>query len=83
MVMAASDNRFISTAVAEAVDVLYSSEDYTTAYARQLSSFLLSDSTLAFSPIPADKIWRLESKLGSELKILPLLLFLGLAGLFW
>ena len=83
MVMAASDNQLISSVVSQVVDVLYYSEDFTTAYARQLSSILLSDSSIAFSPTPAEKVWRLESKLGSELQILPLVLFLGLAGLFW
>jgi hypothetical protein len=83
MVMAASDNQLISSVVSNVVDVLYYSEDFTTAYARQLSSILLVDSSIAFSPISADKVWRLESKLGSELRILPLVLFLSLTELFW
>ena len=83
MVMAASDNPQMSSVVSGVVDTLFFSKDHATAYARQLSSVLLADSSIAFSPIQAAQVWHIEPRLGSQLRTLPLVLFLLLTALFW
>jgi hypothetical protein len=83
MVMAPSDTPMINLVISGAVDTLYFSKEYTAAYARQLSSVLLADSSIAFSPIGADKVWHVVPRVGSQLKLLPFILFLIITGLFW
>jgi hypothetical protein len=83
MVMAGSDNPQMSSTVAGVVDTLFFSKDHATAYARQLSSILLAVSSMAFSPIQAEQVWHIEPRLGSQLRALPLVLFLLLTALFW
>ena len=73
----------MSSVVSNIVNVLYSAGDYSVACARQVSSVLLADSSLAFSATGATRVWSVESKLGSRLKLVPLILFLLSTSLFW
>ncbi len=58
-------------------------EAYVSSYARQMSILLLSTAAAVFQPSPVQKITLDEDVLGSELQIVPLLLFLVVALTFW